>query len=228
MAPDDEVLRRLVTERRGHIVAAAGCGKTELIAKAVRVMTTGRHLVLTHTHAGVDALRRRMHRFGIPGSAYRVETIAGWALRYARAYPGMSGFRKEMPRGDDWPEVYAAAARLVERRAIRSVITGSYSGVCVDEYQDCSKRQHELILALAELIPVRVLGDPLQGIFDFPKGDQQVDWTTDVVARFPLLGSLTTPHRWATKNPELGRWLLSARVALERGEPLNLVGAPVT
>ena len=116
---DDEIVDLVVRARRGHIVAAAGCGKTELIAKAVKAASSGRQLVLTHTHAGVDALRRRMRRLAVPPSSYRVETIAGWALRYALAYPGMSGFTKAMPEKDDWQAVYAAAARLAGCRAIK-------------------------------------------------------------------------------------------------------------
>jgi hypothetical protein len=40
----------------------------------------------------------------------------------------------------------------------------------VDEYQDCSLDQHELICLLSEILPCRILGDPLQGIFSFTNG----------------------------------------------------------
>ena len=51
---------------RGSITAPAGCGKTHLIAEALQ-----RHegekpiLVLTHTNAGVAALRSRMDKAGV-------------------------------------------------------------------------------------------------------------------------------------------------------------------
>lgn len=49
------------------IVAPAGHGKTELIAN---VAALGRRaLILTHTHAGVHAIRSRMKRLGIHHSA---------------------------------------------------------------------------------------------------------------------------------------------------------------
>lgn len=224
---DDDLVDLVVASPRGHIVAAAGCGKTELIAKAVKATTSGPQLVLTHTHAGVDALRRRMYRLGVPPSAFHLETIAGWALRYAVAYPGMSGFSKAIPSGDDWQDVYAAAARMVQLRVVRRVIKATHAGVFVDEYQDCGKQQHQLILALAELLPVRVLGDPLQGIFTFRKAEPPVRWIEDVEAHFPFLERLQTPYRWKDKNPALGDWLVRARAALEAGAPLDLNGAPV-
>lgn len=49
------------------VALPAGAGKTELIAASVAKATQqgGTCLVLTHTHAGVDALRRRMKKFGV-------------------------------------------------------------------------------------------------------------------------------------------------------------------
>src|SRR6185437_11647963 len=70
----------LLSVQRGSVTAAAGCGKTHLIAAALR-----RHqgrlpiLVLTHTNAGVSALRLRLNNTGVPVSAYRVATIDGFA-----------------------------------------------------------------------------------------------------------------------------------------------------
>ena len=43
----------------GYVVAPAGFGKTHTIAQATS-LSTGRQLVLTHTHAGVNALRKKM------------------------------------------------------------------------------------------------------------------------------------------------------------------------
>ena len=40
----------------GYVVAPAGFGKTYLIAEST-ALSTGRQLILTHTYAGVDALR---------------------------------------------------------------------------------------------------------------------------------------------------------------------------
>lgn len=67
---------------RASIVAAAGCGKTEQIARAV-AYSGQRRLILTHTHAGVDAITARLNKLSVPSDKFKVETIAGWCLRFA-------------------------------------------------------------------------------------------------------------------------------------------------
>lgn len=70
------------------VVAPAGHGKTEIIAN---VAAMGRRaLILTHTHAGVHAIFSRLKRLGIPHSQVAVDTIAGWCMRYAHAFPSRS------------------------------------------------------------------------------------------------------------------------------------------
>lgn len=197
----------LANERRAYVVAAAGCGKTELIADAA-IVSPGRSLVLTHTHAGVGALRARIRRKGADPGRWSVETLDGFALRLAASYPKTSGWEKAQPLPTDWPLVQAAATRWLATPTAEQVLTASYDGVFVDEYQDCTATQHALVCQLAELLPVRLLGDPLQGIFDFA-GDP-LDWEL-VYADFIQAGLLETPHRWATVNPPLGEWLLDAR-----------------
>jgi superfamily I DNA/RNA helicase len=62
----------------------------------------------------------------------------------------------------------------------------------VDEYQDCTITQHALIRVLGTLLPVRVLGDPLQAIYDFGES-ATVDWNPDVVTAYPPLELPTEP-----------------------------------
>lgn len=205
----------LAAARRGYVIAAAGCGKTELIADAVATITEGRSLVLTHTHAGVSALRSRLAAKGVDRDMVRVETITGFALRYATAYPKTSGWDGDKPTGPEWAAVQEAAARVIDTSTGRQVLTASYCGVYVDEYQDCTAGQHDLVARLADALPTRVLGDPLQGIFGF--AGETVDWDT-VKASFGEVGTLSTPHRWNTTNPTLGEWLIDARERLLRGE----------
>jgi DNA helicase-2/ATP-dependent DNA helicase PcrA len=90
-----------------------------------------------------------------------------------------SGFSIGRPRESEWADVYAAATRVLSTRSGKEILRASYSGVYVDEYQDCVTDQHALVLTLAEVLPTRVLGDPLQGIFGF-KGQKIVDWDRDV------------------------------------------------
>src|SRR5450631_1149027 len=89
--------REVAASRRCSVVAPAGCGKTYLIAYAVTHYGGERELVLTHTHAGVDALRRRLRLLGSRSASCTVDTIAGWALRLAAAFPKSSALATAKP-----------------------------------------------------------------------------------------------------------------------------------
>src|SRR5690348_11278782 len=71
----------------------AGCGKTELIASVTKAAADAdrRSLVLTHTHAGVDALRRRLRRVGVPTASVNVRTLDSWCFDLIRSFPMLSG-----------------------------------------------------------------------------------------------------------------------------------------
>ena len=119
----------LARNPRGAMIAPAGYGKTHVIATAVAKYGGGRELILTHTHAGVDALRGRLARMGVPAKAYHLDTIAGWALRLAAAFPGTSRLPTTEPRtNEEYSGVYVAAAYLLGLRPIREIIRASYSG----------------------------------------------------------------------------------------------------
>lgn len=213
------------------ITAPAGCGKTHLIADAL-----SRHhgakpvLVLTHTNAGVAALRGRLDRAKVSRNAYRVATIDGWALRLISMFPARSAHEPEVARVErppsDYPAIRAAASRLLASGHVGDLIEATYSHLIVDEYQDSSILQHTLISEAAAILPTCVLGDPMQAIFGFGS-DPLARWEEDVRARFPVAGELSTPWRWINANSEaLGRWLLEARGKLMHGESIDLRIAP--
>src|SRR5690606_11011338 len=151
---------------RGYVIAPAGYGKTHLIALAVRG-AGGRQLILTHTFAGVNSIKTKMNILGVPASKYQIDTIASWSLRLCFAYPKTSGWKAEHPTGKQWNKLYECCSELLGKQFIRRVVAATYAGVYVDEYQDCSDLQHTLVCALAEFMPCRILGDPMQAIFDF-------------------------------------------------------------
>jgi len=102
-------------------------------------------------------------------------------------------------------------------------VSGTFTGVYVDEYQDCTARHHAIVKALADFLPCRAVGDALQGIFGFAN-DPLADWNGDVLGYFTLVGELTTPHRWAKTNPALGEWLNGVRQCLKSGKEVDLDG----
>lgn len=215
----------LLNAERAFVTAPAGCGKTQLIAQAVCLDTERRSLILTHTHAGVDALHKRIKQLGAASSTYEVNTIAGWSLQLALAFPQTSGIVTRRPNNEQWDEVYSSASDLLSIEAIKKIVRSSFDSIYVDEYQDCSPAQHEIVLMLADVLPTRILGDPMQGIFDFGSSDI-VDWETHVEPNFEELPPLTEPHRWTEKNPELGEWLQTVRQKLELGHCVDLRQAP--
>jgi len=223
--PDAGIAALAASVARGSVVAAAGCGKTEQIARAVQI-TEGRRLILTHTHAGVDVLRARLKRHKVPSDKFRIDTIAGWCLRYSASYPVRSGLTCDTPKDEEWNAVYAAAANLIKSGAVNGVLASSYSGVLVDEYQDCTELQHRVVKAMAAHLPVCIFGDPLQAIFDF-KGQKPVDWEADVFPVFCKAGELIVPWRWKNAgNADLAKWLTEVRCTLEQSGAIDLTKRP--
>lgn len=220
----DRVAAAFAASRRGLVVAPAGCGKTELVSLAVGELPGTRQLILTHTHSGVRALKHRLRKHGVPPNRYRVETIAGFSLRWASSYPSISGLPDTQPEGAQWGHIYPAALRVLENAIVAAALAHSYDGVFVDEYQDCTLPQHALVGALGQFLPVRVVGDQLQGIFDFR--EPTVDFDAHL-SDFEHMGELDRPHRWSGSNPALGEWLLEARRSLLRGDLPDFEDAPV-
>jgi hypothetical protein len=215
---------------RGSVTAPAGCGKTHQIAEALR-----RHkedkliLILTHTNAGVVALRQRLDRAGVLSRVYRLSTIDGWALRVISMFPLRSGhnldIRKLENPAADYPAIRRAAANLLRAGHINDLLAASYSRLIVDEYQDCDLLQHAMIWFAAQALPTVILGDHMQAIFTF--GGTMPDWDTEVLIRFPVAGELSIPWRWRNATTEiLGLWLLDARARLIAGRPIDLATAP--
>ncbi|MBB6600317.1 UvrD-helicase domain-containing protein [Luteimonas sp. MC1825] len=220
---DEDLPRKLADfDSKGYVIAPAGYGKTHLIAKAVQAASR-RQLVLTHTYAGVNAIRKKLRLLRIPSSQYQIDTIASWALRTCLYFPKTSKWKMEHPTAKDWANLYTTCAAMLDRPFVQHVIKCSYGGVFVDEYQDCSGEQHGLVESLARLIPCRLLGDPMQAIFGF--GEQPVDWERDVYPNYKLLGELKEPWRWKLAGAEdLGQWLNQARALLAENERVALSG----
>lgn len=214
---------RLAASPRCSVVLPAGGGKTELIGRAVRHTLHHRkkQLILTHTHAGVGAIKARLKRLGLPASSCRIATLDGFAKQYASHYPLLAGIAIDTEEEPAWDEIREGTRRILGSAHIGQVLCTSYAGVLVDEYQDCSPLQHALVLALADLLPTRVLGDPLQGVFGFADSEI-VDWEKDVAAHFPRLEVAEVGWRWKESNPELGDELADVRARLLAGLPIDL------
>lgn len=220
----------LLTVERGAIVSPAGCGKTEMIAQSLaRHRGSKPALILTHTNAGVAALRGRLDRRSVPARAYRLATIDGWAMRLIQTFPSRAAHNPDIlkltnPR-TDYPNIREAAWKLLQAGHMTDLLRATYDRLFVDECQDCMLWQFAIVYYAASGLPACVLGDPMQAIFDF--AGKLADWKEHVCKYFPVIGELATPWRWKNAGAEVfGRWLLDVRRKLIAGEAIDLRAAP--
>ena len=194
------------------IVLPAGYGKTEYIANYADEQNRP-ILILTHTNAGVFALKRRL-----AGREHtrqcRVTTIAAWCESWVISYPSVTKYKsfsdeKEMRSNAYFKKLYEAMLILCGEPWFRKALRASYYTVIVDEYQDCTMTQHALFLGIAEFLQLLVLGDPLQGIFYWIKDDSLVDWSN---LSIPIQDVESKPWRWINSGcAALGDYIGSIR-----------------
>lgn len=209
---------------RGLLIAAAGHGKTTAIADCLlQCPDDSCQLVLTHTHAGIASLRTKFRKKNIPSSRYRLETITGFAQRYVLSYLGSSSLPGE-EESVYFDIAVEKCCTLMQSNVVQTIIKASFNGIFVDEYQDCTIDQHNMIMELAHDLPLHLLGDPLQGIFSFEQ-KPLVNFDKDL-SFFTRFASLDYPWRWKESNPALGEIILNMRCSLEKGQTIELQNKP--
>ncbi len=217
-------VRSFATARDNVLIAPAGFGKTHSISECLKY-THGRQLILTHTQAGVASIKDKLQKCYISKDKYSVETISSFAKRYVVSFDNSTSIPNET---DDnfYPYFIEQATNLLSSILVQDIIKLSYSGLFVDEYQDCTIKQHNLILILAGILPTHVLGDPLQGIFGFA-GDLVDLNDSPQMGRFNTVHYLKVPHRWIIGgNKQLGTDLLQIREKLQLNLEIELKHFP--
>lgn len=208
----EEIISEFISKNKTLIVAPAGYGKTYTIVECIQQLPNNtKSLILTHTHAGIASIKAKLKDKRIDPKKYQVETITSYAQKYVKSYcleklPDIENSKQY------WEFVLEKSVDLFKNSHIQRVINLSYNHLFVDEYQDCSKKQHQMILALSEILPTHILGDPLQGIIDF--NHDLVDFETDI---FPIFDKqeLKEPYRWIHYgSKELGEYLRTTRNVL--------------
>lgn len=101
-ASAEVIVQSLSSGNSLSIVMPAGTGKTELVADVAAKVSklNKRCLVLTHTHAGIEALRRRTRMRNLTSEVCEVRTIDSWCHDLIRAFPKHS--RYDAPKEPDW------------------------------------------------------------------------------------------------------------------------------
>lgn len=200
-----EEIARIKLKHNAAIIAPAGHGKTEIIVDLVKA-TDRKALLLTHTNAGVEALKKRLNKKSVDKNKYSLYTIAGFCMIWCNAYPSTAEIDKNIGMKDAgfYQMLYSGAEKIFSHQWARNVLSKSYERVIVDEYQDCIIAQHHIFLEINKTLPVIVLGDPLQAIFGW--ADKLVSWKN---IGFEPVDIKTKPWRWKETNPELGEYLNS-------------------
>lgn len=216
-----------LAQRKTALIAPAGYGKTFTIVECLK-NTEGLQLILTHTHAGVAALKERIKKNNIASTKYQIETITSFSQKYVLAYYTGNDIPDQRDGKNYYPFIIKKAAELVNITPISKIIKLSYSGLFVDEYQDCTEAQHHLVQTLSCLLKTRVLGDPLQGIFEF-NGEKLVDML-DAEKMGDFLSNkneLEEPWRWKNDgNSDLGENIKDIRALLGQQKEINLLNYP--
>lgn len=208
-----------VSKRKSLVIAPAGYGKTYSIAECLKY-THGKQLILTHTHAGVASLKEKIQKQGVEHSCYKIETITSIAQKYVNAFYCGNDIPEQDNTNEYYPFIIKKAKILFKIKPIQHVIKATYTGLFVDEYQDCTLAQHELLTVLSDILPIHIFGDPLQGIFGF-QGQELVDFNRDLTS-FERVPDLSEPWRWKNINSDLGDCLKCVRAKLEKRESIDL------
>lgn len=214
--------QEFVSQKKSMLIAPAGFGKTHTIAECLKhTPDQEKQLILTHTHAGIASIKEKIKKQEIPNLKYHVETITGFAQKYVLAFYTGNDIPDQENNKEYYPFIIEKATELLKYNSIKKVVSETYNGLFVDEYQDCTLKQHELIIVLSSLFNTRILGDHMQGIFGFNETLVNLDDST----KFSEFAEyeLETPWRWIKgKNPDLGEALKQIRNLLEKKQSINL------
>lgn len=211
-----------ISKQKSYLIAPAGYGKTHTIAECLKY-TKGKQLILTHTHAGVASIKEKIKKLNIPYKNYKVETISSYAQKYVFSF-----YKEKLPEQEDkeyFNFIIDKATELLKIKLITRIVRNTYTGLFVDEYQDCTQRQHKFILALSDILPTHIVGDPLQGIFGF-KNEPIINMEDkNEMGQFLLNKTeLKIPWRWKKEEKyDLGMVLKDIRGKLENNEKIDLL-----
>lgn len=217
-------LENFIKVPKSLLIAPAGFGKTHTITECLSKLPLNnkKELILTHTHAGVSSIKEKLNKRNIHNN-YEIETISSFFQRYVLAY----NHNNKVPKLEDSNKYYhflnQSALKLFKTNIISKVIKASYSGLFVDEYQDCTKTQHEIIRILSDLLPTRLLGDFLQGIFEFNEPTVNLTCPNEMDGFIQNYFELSLPQRWLNGNNQLlGSELKEIREKIIKQEIINL------
>jgi DNA helicase-2/ATP-dependent DNA helicase PcrA len=161
-----------------------------------------------------------------------ITTIDGLVAQVAGAYHLALGLPFDTAgwvraQGDAGFELLAQKVShlLAGSKVVISALVSRYPIVLCDEHQDANAAQHDIVMRLhAAGAKVRIFADPMQAIY--VKGVKaraaHAQRWHELCGKADRVEELDFPHRWADASPELGQWILRARLALKANKPIDL------
>lgn len=213
-----------LSPNKSMIIAPAGHGKTHTIVDCLETFQyqDKKILILTHTHAGISSIKAKITARNINPKVYEINTICSFALNLTLAYVPEYLLPDDSDMHAKYLKAQEHALQLMAAKPIQSVIRAKFKHIIVDEYQDCDTYQHQLIDSLSEIIKVHILGDHMQGIFDF--NGNPVDLKSSAFDEYrEHLQTLNIPWRWNNAGAhKLGKEILLIRSELENHQNVDL------
>ncbi len=117
----DFVATDFIEKEKSMLIAPAGYGKTYTIAECL-MHTPGKSLVLTHTNAGVSALKEKLKARNIPAEKYIVETITGYAQKYVHSFVPPDAIPSQDNKDHYFPYVISTATTILQNVGIAKII----------------------------------------------------------------------------------------------------------
>lgn len=163
LVPEQLEFIKLPTQGRYSLVGPPGSGKTNLLLlRAQFIAGTGEKnvLIITYSNALCDFIRSGIGKSGLI-TAEQVKTFHSWAGGHIIDQLGFNAISK----GDAFDD--ATRAEIVEKLKMANAKLPSakvYSAIFVDEAQDLSIEELDLLLSLSD--KVCICGDVRQGIYE--------------------------------------------------------------
>lgn len=186
-------------DARMFVTAAAGQGKTEVLLARVKTLVedglnpADEILVLSFSRAAVEAVRKRARMHDVDG--LQIRTFDSFA---AQILIDMD----EEALGDSFDARVKKATNYIASEEPPDRIT-HLKHILVDEAQDLVGDRAELVLALlsslGDDLGFTVLGDPLQGIYDFQL-DESTSKLTSAELIEKLINDFGAEHQVLTKH----------------------------
>jgi hypothetical protein len=148
----------------------AGAGKTHRLMDELEAALVARPLAahervlaLTYMNGSRRRLDARLAAVEALRGRYEATTLDSFAFRLTRRWRRLARhLGQPMPAEQDYNEICALAALLLEREAVRTWVALSYPSILVDEAQDLSRERSAMIAALERSGSVLLAFDEFQ------------------------------------------------------------------